>query len=92
MKLGTLQSFPPADQRAVVAAMLGLTPALFVYRQRWPWMLWVLVGAGTGLVALLVPPLILMWLRKGAALAIAGFCRPEPCFRLAPPSARQPHR
>ncbi len=56
-----------------MAAMLGLTPALFVYRQRWPWMLWVLVGAGTGLVALLVPPLILMWLRKGAALAIAGF-------------------
>ena len=90
MKLGTLQSFPPRQaNRAVVAAMLGLTPALFVYRQRWPWMLWVLVGAGTGLVALLVPPLILMWLRKGAALAIAGFLPARAMFQALSTAQRQ---
>ncbi|NMA54953.1 MAG: hypothetical protein GX952_03340 [Firmicutes bacterium] len=73
IRLGQPKQFEPRPANPLlVAAMLSLTPALFINWRQWPRLPWLSFCLGIGLIALVGPPRLLMLLRKGLALMLAG--------------------
>lgn len=91
MTLGAPMAFLPREtSRWLLAGLLGLLPIAFLDLRRWPKTAQIILCLGLAMAAIVVSTEALTWLRKGAALAVAGLV-PVKAIRTAVKTRDQEH-
>lgn len=93
MKVGTPKPFVPRQpNRWVTAGLLGLMPAILLDRRRWSRVARMALCIVVALAAVLVSPIVLAWLCKGAAFVIASLLPVDAVLNVLTDTDREPTR